>query len=180
MADFVAAIDQGTTSTRCMIFDHAGREVAKNQLEHEQIMPKAGWVEHDAQEIWQRTQEVVQQALAQRGLTAAEAWQARTPPTAEERRRLRDVVAEHEQEIRKQRGLLLEEDLGRARQASLDRRAVRRAAALRDARSAAEDERRCRVARLRHRQRAVPFAPHRLRDARNAHAVPPPLHGAHA
>jgi glycerol kinase len=72
MADFVAAIDQGTTSTRCMIFDHAGREVAKNQLEHQQIMPQAGWVEHDAQEIWQRTQEVVQQALAQRSLTAAD------------------------------------------------------------------------------------------------------------
>lgn len=61
------------------------------------------------------------------GLTAAEAWQGRTPPTADERRRFRDVVAGHEQEIRKQRGLLLEEDLGRARQASLDRRAVRRA-----------------------------------------------------
>lgn len=61
------------------------------------------------------------------GLTAAQAWQARTPPTADQRRRFREVVAEHEQEIRKQRGLLLEEDLGRARQASLDRRAVRRA-----------------------------------------------------
>lgn len=61
------------------------------------------------------------------GLTAAEAWQGRTPPTADQRRRLRDVVTDHEQEIRKQRGLLLEEDLGRARQASLDRRAVRRA-----------------------------------------------------
>jgi glycerol kinase len=72
MADFVAAIDQGTTSTRCMIFDHSGREVAKYQLEHQQIMPQAGWVEHDPQEIWQRTQEVVQQALAQRGLTAGD------------------------------------------------------------------------------------------------------------
>jgi glycerol kinase len=68
MADFVAAIDQGTTSTRCMIFDHSGREVGKYQLEHEQIMPRAGWVEHDPLEIWQRTQEVVQQALAGRGL----------------------------------------------------------------------------------------------------------------
>jgi transposase InsO family protein len=62
-----------------------------------------------------------------RGLTAAETWQARTPPTADERRRFRDVVVDHEQEIRKQRGHLLEEDLGRARQASLDRRAVSRA-----------------------------------------------------
>jgi glycerol kinase len=72
MADFVAAIDQGTTSTRCMIFDHSGREVGKYQLEHEQIMPKAGWVEHDPLEIWQRTQEVVQQALAGRGLVATD------------------------------------------------------------------------------------------------------------
>ncbi|MFL6045987.1 MAG: glycerol kinase GlpK [Propionibacteriaceae bacterium] len=72
MADFVAAIDQGTTSTRCMIFDHSGREVAKHQLEHRQILPRAGWVEHDPTEIWQRTQEVVQQALSQRNLTAAD------------------------------------------------------------------------------------------------------------
>src|SRR4026208_123658 len=72
MADFVAAIDQGTTSTRCMIFDHVGREVAKYQLEHQQILPQAGWVEHDPQEIWQRTREVVQQALAQRSLTAGD------------------------------------------------------------------------------------------------------------
>jgi glycerol kinase len=72
MADFVAAIDQGTTSTRCMIFDHSGREVAKHQLEHTQILPTAGSVEHDPQEIWQRTQEVVQQALGQSRLTAAD------------------------------------------------------------------------------------------------------------
>jgi glycerol kinase len=70
MADFVAAIDQGTTSTRCMIFDHSGNEVGKYQLEHEQILPRAGWVEHDPVEIWQRTQEVVQQALRARALTA--------------------------------------------------------------------------------------------------------------
>jgi glycerol kinase len=72
MADFVAAIDQGTTSSRCMIFDHAGREVGKYQLEHKQIMPRAGWVEHDPLEIWQCTQEVVQQVLAARGLSAAD------------------------------------------------------------------------------------------------------------
>lgn len=61
------------------------------------------------------------------GLTAEQAWQARTPRTAEERRRFCDVVASRREEVRMQRGLLLEEDLGRARQASLDRRAVRRA-----------------------------------------------------
>jgi glycerol kinase len=72
MADFVAAIDQGTTSTRCMIFDHSGREVGKYQLEHQQILPRAGWVEHDPLEIWLRTQEVVRQALSARGLGAAD------------------------------------------------------------------------------------------------------------
>ena len=72
MADFVAAIDQGTTSTRCMIFDHSGGEVGKYQLEHEQILPRAGWVEHDPVEIWQRTQQVVKQAMQERGLAAGD------------------------------------------------------------------------------------------------------------
>ena len=47
MAHFVASIDQGTTSTRCMIFDHNGLEVGRHQLEHDQILPRAGWVEHN-------------------------------------------------------------------------------------------------------------------------------------
>ena len=55
MADFVGAVDQGTTSTRFMIFDHGGNEVARHQLEHEQILPQAGWVEHNPIEIWERT-----------------------------------------------------------------------------------------------------------------------------
>ena len=63
MADFVAAIDHGTTSTRCMVFGHDGREVGRAQHEHRQIMPAPGRVEHDAAEIWQRTQEVVAAAL---------------------------------------------------------------------------------------------------------------------
>jgi glycerol kinase len=63
MAKYSAAIDQGTTSTRFMIFDHGGKVVAVNQKEHEQIYPKPGWVEHDAIEIWKRTQEVVKGAL---------------------------------------------------------------------------------------------------------------------
>jgi glycerol kinase len=62
--DFVAAVDQGTTSTRCMIFDHAGREVAKRQLEHAQILPRAGWVEHDPVEIWEGTQDALRQVLS--------------------------------------------------------------------------------------------------------------------
>ena len=63
MAKYAAAIDQGTTSTRCMIFDHDGSVVCFDQKEHEQIYPKPGWVEHNPEEIWQRTQEVIQGAL---------------------------------------------------------------------------------------------------------------------
>ncbi len=63
MVQYVAAIDQGTTSTRCMIFDHDGGVVCYDQKEHEQIFPQPGWVEHNPQEIWQRTQEVVRGAL---------------------------------------------------------------------------------------------------------------------
>lgn len=63
MAKYVAAIDQGTTSTRCMIFDHSGSVVCYDQKEHEQIYPKPGWVEHDPMEVWTRTQEVVKGAL---------------------------------------------------------------------------------------------------------------------
>ena len=63
MAEFVAAIDQGTTSTRAMIFDHAGREVGRHQLEHEQILPRAGWVEHNPVEIWERTVAVLMTVL---------------------------------------------------------------------------------------------------------------------
>ncbi len=72
MAQFVAAIDQGTTSTRCMIFNHSGEPVGIHQLEHEQIYPKPGWVEHDPMEIWARTQDVVKGAMQKAGLTAAD------------------------------------------------------------------------------------------------------------
>jgi len=63
MPKYVAAIDQGTTSTRCILFDHAGKIVAVDQREHKQIYPQPGWVEHDPIEIWARTQEVVRGAL---------------------------------------------------------------------------------------------------------------------
>src|SRR4051812_6273280 len=63
MAKYAAALDQGTTSSRCMIFDHGGQVVSVVQKEHEQIYPKPGWVEHDANEIWQRCQEVMNEAL---------------------------------------------------------------------------------------------------------------------
>ncbi|WP_263731235.1 glycerol kinase GlpK [Cellulomonas sp. SG140] len=69
MADkYVMAIDQGTTSTRAMIFDHAGSVVAVGQKEHEQIFPKPGWVEHNPKEIWDNTREVVGQALGRASL----------------------------------------------------------------------------------------------------------------
>jgi len=68
MPDYVAAIDQGTTSTRFMIFDRGGRVVASAQKEHEQIYPKPGWVEHDPNEIWRRTQDVAAEAMEQRAL----------------------------------------------------------------------------------------------------------------
>ncbi len=66
----MAAIDQGTTSTRAMIFDHKGHVVGVEQLEHEQIFPRAGWVEHDAAEIWRNTRRVGAAALASAELTA--------------------------------------------------------------------------------------------------------------
>ncbi|HEX5117286.1 MAG TPA: FGGY family carbohydrate kinase, partial [Pseudonocardiaceae bacterium] len=72
MADFVGAVDQGTTSTRFMIFDHGGNEIGRHQLEHEQILPKAGWVEHNPTEIWERTRSVVQTALTNANLTASD------------------------------------------------------------------------------------------------------------
>jgi glycerol kinase len=72
MADFVGALDQGTTSSRFMVFDHGGAEVAKAQLEHEQILPKPGWVEHSGTEIWERCSTVIKQALHSANLTAAD------------------------------------------------------------------------------------------------------------
>ncbi|RDI33437.1 glycerol kinase GlpK [Lentzea flaviverrucosa] len=72
MTQYVAAIDQGTTSTRCMIFDHSGRVVSVDQKEHEQIFPKAGWVEHDPKEVWQNTRQVAAGALAKADLSTSD------------------------------------------------------------------------------------------------------------
>jgi glycerol kinase len=72
MPEFVGAIDQGTTSTRFMIFDHEGGVVGAHQLEHQQILPLAGWIEHDPLEIWRRTENVVEVALDNAGLVAAD------------------------------------------------------------------------------------------------------------
>jgi glycerol kinase len=69
---YIGAIDQGTTSTRFIVFDRAGRIVVSAQKEHAQIYPKPGWVEHDPEEIWQRTQQVIYEAMVQGGLQAAD------------------------------------------------------------------------------------------------------------
>ena len=67
MANYIASIDQGTTSTRCILFNHAGEAVGRHQLEHEQIYPKPGWVEHNPNEIWAHTQDVVKEAMRRAG-----------------------------------------------------------------------------------------------------------------
>ena len=72
MTKYIGAIDQGTTSTRFLVFDSAGRIAACAQKEHRQIYPQPGWVEHDAEEIRQRTQEVMAEAMAQARLNAGE------------------------------------------------------------------------------------------------------------
>ena len=72
MTKYVGALDQGTTSTRFMIFDHSGQVVAIDQKEHEQIFPKPGWVEHDPLEIWTRSVEVIKGALAKAGIGAGD------------------------------------------------------------------------------------------------------------
>lgn len=72
MTHYVAAIDQGTTSTRCMIFDHQGKVISVEQREHRQIFPQAGWVEHDPLEIWECTQQVTHLALNHADVTPAD------------------------------------------------------------------------------------------------------------
>lgn len=69
---YIGSLDQGTSSTRFMIFDHGGKVVGQHQVEHRQILPQAGWVEHDANEIWERTQEVIVAALKQADILGSE------------------------------------------------------------------------------------------------------------
>src|ERR1017187_4592949 len=72
MADFVGAGDQGATSTWCMVFDHAGAEVARHQLERTQVLPRPGWVEHNPIEIWERTSAVIMTVLNSQNLQATD------------------------------------------------------------------------------------------------------------
>ena len=69
---YIGSLDQGTSSTRFMIFDENGALISQHQLEHQQILPFAGWVEHDAEEIWQRATEVIDGALLKAGLTGGD------------------------------------------------------------------------------------------------------------
>src|SRR3978361_1432200 len=69
MTDYILSIDQGTTSTRAMIFDHSGSVISSGQLEHEQIFPRAGWVEPDPKQIWDNPREVIGQALSKANIT---------------------------------------------------------------------------------------------------------------
>ncbi|MFM1910224.1 MAG: hypothetical protein RLZZ545_922 [Actinomycetota bacterium] len=69
---YIGSLDQGTSSTRFMIFDAAGKVVGQHQMEHRQILPQAGWVEHDAAEIWERTQEVITGALKQANILGSD------------------------------------------------------------------------------------------------------------
>jgi glycerol kinase len=70
--EFVGAVDQGTTSTRFMVFDHDGREVGRHQLEHEQVLPRSGWVEHNPQEILERTETAIGTVMTRLGLDAGD------------------------------------------------------------------------------------------------------------
>ena len=72
MADYAGALDQGTTSTRFMVFDHQGKVVSIDQKEHEQIYPRPGWVEHNAKEIWDRCQDVIAGALSKANLSPSD------------------------------------------------------------------------------------------------------------
>ena len=69
---YVAAIDQGTTSTRCLLFDHAGRMASVAQVEHRQYYPQPGWVEHDAVEVWRNVTRVVPRAVRQAGISISQ------------------------------------------------------------------------------------------------------------
>ncbi len=85
MAKYAIALDQGTTSSRAMVFDHGGQVVAVSQKEHEQIYPKPGWVEHDPKEIWARCQEVIDEAVEKAGASTRRHRRARHHQPARDR-----------------------------------------------------------------------------------------------
>ena len=79
MPKYSVALDQGTTSSRAMVFDHSGHVVAVSQKEHEQIYPKPGWVEHDPMEVWARCQEVIDEAVEKAGAAATTSPRSASP-----------------------------------------------------------------------------------------------------
>src|SRR6266568_3661333 len=82
MPSYVAAIDQGTTSTRFMVLHRAGKIVAVSQKEHQQIYPKPGWVEHDPEEIWRRTGEVIAKPCSKEGCVPRTLLPSASPTSA--------------------------------------------------------------------------------------------------
>src|SRR5215469_16357194 len=72
MARYAAAVDQGTTGTRFMVFSHEGRVVSSDYEEHQQSYPRAGWVEHDPMEVWTKTRAVTKRALEKGGIAVAD------------------------------------------------------------------------------------------------------------
>ena len=82
MTAYVGAIDQGTTSTRFIVFDRSGQIVSTAQREHQQIYPRPGWVEHDPEEIWRNTQHVIAAAMAAKNLSAADLAPSASPTSA--------------------------------------------------------------------------------------------------
>ena len=69
---FIGSLDQGTTSTRFIIFNELGEIVGQSQMEHQQILPKPGWVEHNADEIWQNTQKVISGAISNANISISD------------------------------------------------------------------------------------------------------------
>jgi len=72
MAKYIGALDLGTTSNRFIVFDHQGRIIGFDQMEHEQILPRPGWVEHDPMEIWRNSQAVIKGALGKTGISGGD------------------------------------------------------------------------------------------------------------
>ncbi len=72
MEKFIIALDQGTTSSRCILFNKKGESKSSVQIEFPQIFPKPGWVEHDPMDIWHTTLQALQQAMAKAGVTAGD------------------------------------------------------------------------------------------------------------
>ena len=78
MAQYIGALDLGTTSNRFIVFDHQGRIIGFDQMEHEQILLQPGWVEHDPMEIWRNSQAVIKGALGKTGISGNDLAAIRT------------------------------------------------------------------------------------------------------